>query len=176
MKNIILMFPGIRGDEIPLLYFAGKKYEDQGYEAVFMKPKDPMEEGITLEEHIEIMYEYWKQCIMEMNLTDYDHIIFAAKSMGTVCACRMKEALELDAELILFTPLYQTLPYMHAENEIKLVAAGTKDKWLPSKILEEHCIKNQIPYYIESGVGHRMEVQNDLARNLEVLQNVINRC
>lgn len=176
MKNIVVLFPGIRGDEIPLLYFAGKKYEDTGYEVIFMKPKEQMEEGLSIEQHVEVMYEYWKQRLVDMEIATYDHIIFAAKSMGTVCACRIKEDLGLDAKLILFTPLYQTLPFIRENNQIQLVAAGTEDSWLPIRTLEEHCIQNHVPYYIEPGVGHRMEVVNDLARNLQVIQNVISKC
>ena len=33
-KKIVLSFPGSRGSEIPLLYFAAKHYEDLGYEKV----------------------------------------------------------------------------------------------------------------------------------------------
>ena len=35
-KKIVLSFPGSRGSEIPLLYFAAKHYEDLGYEKVFV--------------------------------------------------------------------------------------------------------------------------------------------
>lgn len=35
-KKIVLSFPGNRGSEIPLLYFAAKHYEDLGYEKVFV--------------------------------------------------------------------------------------------------------------------------------------------
>ena len=35
-KKIVLSFPGRRGSEIPLLYFAAKHYEDLGYEKVFV--------------------------------------------------------------------------------------------------------------------------------------------
>lgn len=35
-KKIVISFPGGRGAEIPLLYFCAKKYEDMGYEKVFV--------------------------------------------------------------------------------------------------------------------------------------------
>jgi len=176
MKNIIVLFPGIRGEEIPLLYFAGKKYADLGYEVLFLTLKDTVLAEEMMDDHVKCMTEYWKQCLLERKIQDYDNIIFAAKSMGSVCACKINEMLKLNAELILFTPLYQTLPYIHEDNRIKLAAAGTEDKWLPCEVLKEHCIRNQVPFYIEPGVGHRMEVPNDLARNLEIIQNVISRC
>ena len=35
-KKIVISFPGSRGYEIPLLYFASKHYEDLGYEKLFI--------------------------------------------------------------------------------------------------------------------------------------------
>ena len=35
-KNLVVSFPGGKGTEIPLLYFASKFYEDKGYEKRFI--------------------------------------------------------------------------------------------------------------------------------------------
>lgn len=121
------------------------------------------------------MYENAEKVIQQINFSEYEHIIFVAKSMGTVVACTLKEKYNIPATLILFTPLKETLPYIKKDNDIMLVAAGDKDDWLESKILVEVCEKEGLPYYIEAGVGHRMEVMGDLERNLEVIKNVIGR-
>lgn len=95
--------------------------------------------------------------------------------MGTVVACKLKEEFKITASLILYTPVIETLPYIRNNNQIILVAAGDKDRLLDSKILKDRCIKESVPYYIEPNVGHRMEVMNDLHRNLKVIANVISR-
>lgn len=98
-----------------------------------------------------------------------------AKSVGTVFACKIKEQYQIPASLVLFTPMPDTLPYINKANNILLVAGGEKDRHLDSNILKELCEKESVPYYIEPNIGHRMEVKNDLKRNLEVIENVIGK-
>ena len=169
MKKLVISFPGIRGNEIPLLYFGAKYYEDMGYESMFIN--NPIAENVWFEE----MYENAEKVIKKIDFSEYEHVVFVAKSMGTVVACTLKEKYNIPASLILFTPLKETLPYMKKDNDIILVAAGDKDNWLESNVLVEACEREGLTYYIESGVGHRMEVMNDLDRNLEVIRNVIGR-
>ena len=53
-KKIVLSFPGGRGTEIPMLYFGAKKYEDLGYEKVFINhPLEWDEKLDSLLEHAE---------------------------------------------------------------------------------------------------------------------------
>jgi len=90
-------------------------------------------------------------------------------------ACQIKEKYQIPAALVLFTPIYETLPYIRQDNKIKLVAIGDKDRYIDVMLLREKCEKEKICCHIECGVGHRMEVMNDLDRNLEVIFNVIKR-
>lgn len=168
-KKIVISFPGIRGTEIPLLYFGSKVYEDQGYEKVFIgHPQAKVDDG-------EALYEAAKKKIGSLDLGEYEEIVFIAKSMGTVIACRLKEELGIPATLVLYTPLEETLPYIRKDNEILLVAAGDRDRYLDTGVLQDACKKEGIPYYIEADVGHRMEVKNNLKRSLEVVANVVGR-
>lgn len=168
-KKIVVSFPGSRGCEIPLLYFASKHFEDLGYEKLFINYP-------TIgESNVEILLESVEKILQTINFAEYDSIVFAAKSIGTVVACKIKEKYEIPAALILFTPLNETLPYIHNKNDILLIAAGDNDRHLDSKILSELCKKERINYYIEPNVGHRMEVKGDLTRNLEVVHNVISK-
>ena len=90
-------------------------------------------------------------------------------------ACQIKDKYQIPAKLVLYTPLYEALPYIHRENRVELVAVGDKDQYIDVMLLREVCEKEQIRCYIEPGVGHRMEVMNDLNRNLEVIANVLKR-
>ncbi|MBP3337862.1 MAG: hypothetical protein J6L69_00475 [Lachnospiraceae bacterium] len=169
MKKLVIAFPGIRGNEIPLLYFGAKHYEDMGYESIFIS--NPICEKVWFDE----MYENAEKIIKNIDFSQYEHIVFVAKSMGTVVACTLKEEYDIKADLILFTPLKETLPFMKKDNDIILVAAGDEDTWLDTNTLVEVCENEGLNYYIEHGVGHRMEVAGDLKRNLEVLEKVIGR-
>ncbi len=167
-KRIVFSFPGSHGTEIPLLYFGAKYYEDQGYEKVFMSyPRTGND--------FETVYEDAKAILQSYDIGTYEDIIFVAKSRGTLVACKLNEELQVNASLVLLTPLVDTLPYIKADNRVILVAAGDRDRFLESKLLCEHCENEKVHYYIEPEIGHRMEVKNDMAKNLQVIYNVIKR-
>lgn len=168
-KKIVISFPGIRGCEIPMLYFGAKHFEDMGYEKVFIN--NPVTDDMTLD----TVFKNACEVLENMNWDEYERVVFVAKSLGTVVACKIKERFQIPASLVLFTPLEDTLKYITKENDILLVAMGDKDKYLSSERLVNHCEQENIKYYIEAGVGHRMEVTNDLQRNLEIISNVIGR-
>lgn len=168
-RKIVISFPGGRGNEVPLLYFGAKHFENQGYEKLFVN------HPLSGEDDFEAIYENAKRTLDKVTFGEYEQVVFVAKSLGTVVACRLKEELQIPAELILFTPLEETLPYIRATNQIRLVAAGETDRFLESARLQEFCEKEGIPYYIEPGVGHRMEIKGNLERDLEILGNVL-RC
>lgn len=167
-KRIVFSFPGKRGEEIPLLYFGAKHYVDKGYEKVYIQHPAS---GNGLEE----VYENAKTILNSYDFSEYEDIVFVGKSMGTVVACKLKEELQLEASLVLFTPLKDTLPYMKSDNRVVLAAAGDNDRFMDKEVLCKHCEAENVPYYIEPGVGHAMEVKDDLAKNLQVLSNVIGR-
>lgn len=166
-KKIVVSFPGGRGYEIPLLYFGAKHYEDQGYEKLFVShPGYGDYEFSALLENAE-------KIIRKVDFSEYDEVVFVAKSIGTMIACQIKDKYQIPATLVLFTPLYETLPYIRQDNKIKLVAIGDKDRYIDVSLLCEKCEAEKICCYVENGVGHRMEVMNNLDRNLEVISNVI---
>ena len=166
-KKIVVSFPGGRGYEVPLLYFGAKHYEDLGYEKVFVShPK-------TEPDSHEAIIENADAIIRTLNLGEYEEIVFIAKSFGAVVACMLKEKYMIPAKLILFTPIEDTLPYIKGDNDILLIAAGSKDRYLETDILKAHCESENIKCYIETNVGHRMEIMNDLHRNLEIIYHVI---
>ena len=167
-KKIVVSFPGGRGSEIPLLYLGAKHFEDIGYEKVFIN--HPMRvEDFSLES----LLENALKTLGNINWNEYEHIVFVAKSLGTLVACKVKEILQIQATLVLFTPLEDTLKYIRKANDVILVAMGDNDKYLSATLLTKHCEQEGIKCHIEKGVGHRMEVANDLQRNLDIVFNVL---
>lgn len=166
-EGIVLTFPGRRGAEIPLLYFCAKFYEDRGYDKIFVaQPPDS-------EEDFDRAYSHAKELLESISFQEYRNIVFVGKSRGTVLACELKESFKLPAALILLTPLEATLPYMTRDNNIRLAVCGSKDRHLSCGMVREICLRENIPCYIEEGVGHSMEVRMDLDRNLEIIRNVM---
>ena len=168
-KNLVISFPGGRGSEIPLLYFCAKKYEDLGFEKVFIN--HPLE----WDEKLDSLLKNAEITIQTIDFQGYDEIILVAKSIGTLVACKLKEKYNIPAKLILFTPLEGTLPYIKSENDVLYVASGANDRYLSSTELKQLCEQDNINCYIEENVGHRMEIMGDLRRNLEIISNVLKR-
>lgn len=169
-KKIVVSFPGGRsGAEIPLLYFGAKYFEDLGYEKVFINHSNSNKNSF------EVLFNNAEKLIQAIDFSEYEDIVFIAKSIGTIIACKIKEIYKIPATLILFTPLEGTLPYINCENDVRLVAIGDKDRYLDSALLSDLCKRENISCYVEQNVGHRMEVMGDLERNLEIISNVICR-
>ena len=168
-KKIVISFPGARGCEIPLLYFGAKHFEDQGYEKRFVAY--PGNREITLENVLNNALEV----LRDLDWNEYEDVVFVAKSLGTVVSGMIREMLGIPARLVLFTPLEETLPYIRRDNDVLLVAMGDRDHFLSADRLAQHCENEGIVYHIEAGVGHRMEVTNDLRRNLEIVCRVVSR-
>ena len=166
-RKIVISFPGVRGSEIPLLYFSSKYFEDLGYEKLFISPPD------TGEADYEALYARAEKVIQSIAFEQYEDIVFSAKSIGTVIACRLKEMYKIPASLILFTPLNDTLPYINRQNDVLLACMGEEDRHLDFKKLRELCERENIKCCIEPNVGHRMEVKGDIKRNLEIIFHVI---
>ena len=166
-KKIVISFPGGRGYEIPLLYFGSKHFEDKGYEKIFVN------HPASGEKDFDSLLENAGKVVESIDFREYDDVVFIGKSIGTLIACRIKEKYNIPASLILFTPVEGALPYINKDNNILLVAAAEKDRHWDTKILQEHCKKVNVKCYVEPNIGHRMEVMNDLCRNLEVIRNVI---
>ena len=166
-KKIVISFPGARGCEIPLLYFGAKHFEDRGYEKRFISY--PAKREITLENVLNNALVN----LQGIDWNEYDDVVFVAKSLGTVVSCMVKEMLGIPAKLILFTPLEETLTYIRKDNDVLLAAMGDEDPYLAAPRLLELCEREGIEVHIETGVGHRMEVADDLRRNLEIVCRVV---
>mgnify|MGYP003295489611 CR=1 FL=1 len=123
----------------------------------------------------DVLLDNADKIISHIDFNGYDDVIFIAKSIGTVVACQIKEKYHIPATLILFTPLNETLPYIHSKNDIKLVAVGDKDRYIDVEMLQKVCDNESVLCHTEQGVGHRMEVLSDLDKNLDIISNVIKR-
>ncbi len=167
-KKIVVLFPGVRGTEIPLLYFCGKVFEDRGYEKLFIQP--PADKPIGFES----LFKSAVSVLEPLHLSEYDSVVFVAKSMGTVVAGTVKEQFGIPAALVFLTPLEETFRFIRKGNDVLFVAMGSEDKHTDFEAVQSLCAKEKINFYVEHGVGHRMEGKEDIHRDLLVIENVVN--
>ena len=65
--------------------------------------------------------------------------------------------------------------FLYHENDIQLVEVGDKDRYIDALVLSAECEIERILCYVEQNVGHRMEVMNDINRNLEIIAHVVGK-
>ena len=143
-KNWPYFFPGRRyGVDCPSLYYAESICREKGYDTLLMHYSEyrDKKDMITIEENIRQTLSYVRGRIKEKDLASYDEILFVSKSLGTVSAGWLADALEKEKRVkpgtirhIFMTPLEQTFPYMRKENCI--VISGELDHYLERKKLK----------------------------------------
>ena len=93
--------------------------------------------------------------------------------MGTVVSGFIEEKLNINVRHIYLTPLNETLNYIKKGKNIIIVVSGTKDKHMDSKVLKSHCLKENINFKLIEGANHRLEIKNNINKNIEILKEVV---
>lgn len=173
-KKIVVLFPGVRyGTDCPLLYYAGFKYETRGYEIIEVSYGNLHKQDNSPEENMEYIKSSVLTQLKAIDFSKYGDIVFVSKSLGTVIAGWVEEQLCIGARQIYLTPVKETLPYIRNGKNIKIVIAGTDDKYLDADILRKHCIKENIHLKQIEGAGHRLEVKGDVDKNIDILKEIV---
>ncbi|GKU25171.1 hypothetical protein [Clostridium folliculivorans] len=173
-KKIVVIFPGVNySADCPLLYYAVFKFETRGYEKVAINYGDLTNKYDSLAQLIQGIKSDVLLRLKDIDLSQYDDIVFVSKSMGTAVAGWIEEKLCIKARHIYLTPLNETLPYIKKDKNIITVIAGTKDKFLDTETLKEHCKKENIYLKLIEGAGHRLEVRGDMNKNIELLKEIV---
>ena len=166
-KKLAVFFPGRRyGVDCPLLYYAESICREKGYDTLLMHYSEyrDKKDMITIEENIRQTLSYVRGRIKEKDLASYDEILFVSKSLGTVSAGWLADALEKEKRVkpgtirhIFMTPLEQTFPYMRKEN------------------LKKFCKKHEVLWYCFPDVGHSMEHEKikDTLKTMKKIMKIV---
>ena len=169
-KNVILLFPGKGyGNSNPLLYYAKLKYEAMGYDCLPVDYRNAFNEGKTIDDIKDIVFKQ----LQDIDFSSFGDVVFLSKSVGTVFAGWLAEILGLKIRHIFITPLQGALQYIKGPN-VQIVVSGTKDKYLDSNILSEHCSSNNIKLVLIDNANHSLEVDGGFEENIEILKQVVN--
>lgn len=167
---------------LPLLYYAESICREKGYDTLLMHYSEyrDKKDMITIEENIRQTLSYVRGRIKEKDLALYDEILFVSKSLGTVSAGWLADALEKEKRVkpgtirhIFMTPLEQTFPYMRKENCI--VISGELDHYLERKKLKKFCKKHEVLWYCFPDVGHSMEHEKikDTLKTMKKIMKIV---
>ncbi|MBO4395304.1 MAG: GNAT family N-acetyltransferase [Eubacterium sp.] len=175
MKHgILLLFPGVRYSvDCPLLYYTRVSYSYAGYDIV---PIDDygVRDSDDLTAFSEQAVKALSKRLSDISFDDYERVVFAEKSVGTVIGPMLEEALSLNnVNHIIYTPLDATFAFFKPGRRIIGVAAGTDDKHIEMKALRSACKKLSIPLVEIKNTGHRLEGGKDVTKDIGNVAQVI---
>jgi hypothetical protein len=175
-KNLIVLFPG-GGYSVdrPLLYYAGFKYYGKGYESIKINYGDCVKLDKSFNDIIEDIKKVVSEQVKETDFSVYDDVLFVSKSLGTVAAGWLAGTLSGgNIRHIYLTPIKETLQFIKNGENISIVIAGTKDKFLKADILKEHCEREKINLELIEDTGHSLEKVGymNVNENIDILKRV----
>lgn len=171
-KNLLILLPGIRyGVDCPLLYYTRLAYTYAGYECIAID--DYGVESDDLDEYADLAVEKLLPRLNKISGDEYEHIVFAEKSVGTVIGMKLEDACSFTAYHIVYTPIDSIYSYISSDRRILGMAAGTNDKHIDIKALTAACKKLDIPLVTIKNGGHRLESGKDVTKDISALAQVI---
>lgn len=177
MKSIAIFIPGAGyHKDKPLLYYSSRMFAQLGFETFCVEfenmPKKKVAGDLEMmKEMVETGYRQTEKALKAYDFTQYDIVYLVGKSIGTVIAARYAAEHNLDAKLVLYTPLEATFIY-----DIRNAQAyiGTNDPWSELENIIRMSAERNIPLYQYEGCNHSLETE-DALKNIEVLSDVINK-
>ena len=173
-KGLLILLPGIRYSvDCPLLYYTRIAYSYAGYEVI---PVDDygVRDTEDLDEYADKASKNLVKLLKDVDFSEYEHVIFAEKSVGTVIGMMLEDMLGADnITHILYTPLEAIYAYLNKERSIAGVASGTDDKHIEIKALRAACKKLGLPLVEIKNTGHRLEGGSDVIKDIGAIGQVI---
>ena len=175
-KKLFVIFPGMGyTKDKPLLYYASRIARDKGYEIIdidytpfFTRAKfDDPEADIKIEKS----YKMVEEKLGAIELKEYDEVVFAGKSMGTMLSARYAGEHCIEAEQLWYTPLEPTFGYGCSR---AVAFIGDKDQFSDVTRLSDIAKKQGIPLYVYRGGNHSLET-GDVDADIKTLGDVMKR-
>lgn len=170
--SLIVLFPGMGYTcEKPLLYYARTKAEDMSMDVLCIDYGIEGFDKARIEESLHPVKELSYQAVKEvLRHTDYKHVYFISKSIGTIAAGYTRERLKRDIPQFYLTPLPQTIPYMTHPDDIAI--SGTSDPMMPLEGLKQ-LKQSGIHVRIVEGADHSLQISKNTDKSVEILVDVL---
>lgn len=179
-KKLVVLFPGVGyHNDKPLLYYTKKIARNYDYQILevsyeidtFKSSKDfsPEKVATALDE----AFLQVDNALKDIDFAQYDRVIFVGKSIGTAIMARYAMTYEIDAEMIVFTPIPETFAFLGACEG--LVFHGSADPLCDTDMCEQLCNQMSLTYAIIPNANHSLEtgnVQEDIANLGRVMSTV----
>lgn len=171
--KIAVFFPGIGYTcDKPLLYYSRTIANERGFDKLInISYKTDVKLDVTnIESVAAILYKQAESELESVVWSEYDEIVFFAKSIGTVIACEYAFRHQISPKQVLFTPLSETYEH-NPKNAIAF--SGTKDQWTDHREVVRKSREMNIPIYVTEGANHSLECKL-LPKDIDIIKEVIN--
>lgn len=176
-RKLAIVFPGIGyHSDKPLLYYSKKLAKNKDYEIAEVTYKFT-EDFATIKGDATKMQEAFDEAFMQVDeqlkdivFTNYDRVVFIGKSIGTALAARYNMTYELDADMIVFTPIEHTFAYIN--NCEGMVFHGSADPLCDTDMCTQLCEELSLTYAVIPEANHSLET-GDVATDIANLGRVM---
>ena len=176
-QNIVDLFPGIGyHNDKPLIYYTKKIAKNADYEIVEVSyefkeiPADLKKNQEKIQEAYEDAFKQVDEQLKAIKFSEYDRVLFVGKSIGTAVMARYNMTYELDADMIIYTPIPETFNYV--SNCEGLVFHGSADPFCDTDMCVQLCEELSLTYAIIPEANHSLET-GDVTRDIKNLARVM---
>ena len=178
MKKIAVYFPGIGYTvDKPLMHYARRIAAASGYEIRLLPytgfPAKIRGDRARMEESYRIALAQSREMLSDVNLAEYDRILFVGKSVGTIVAAQLasESTVRERIRMVLYTPLEAVFAFSPAQ---AVVFTGSADPWVGGREsrIPELCRQAGVPCHIIPEANHSLEtgsVQEDIRHMLSIM-------
>lgn len=181
-KRIAVIFPGVGYHlDKPLLYYSRKLAISKGYEIAEVSydlsefKKALKSDGPKVQEAMDFAFAEACQQLKHIKFEEYDRVVFVGKSIGTVIAARYNANFELDADLVLFTPIESTFAFLGPCEAF--VFHGSEDPQCDTDMCQQLCEEMSLTCAVIPGANHSLEtgdVEEDI-KNMSRIMNTVGK-
>ena len=172
--KLCVLFPGIGYHcDKPLLYYTAKLARSKGYEVIALRylgfPEGTKGNDEKMRRAALHALGQSEEQLAGTDMTRYERIVFAGKSIGTAACLAFRERYGVKAECLLYTPLEMT--FEHPAQDCTAFH-GTSDPWADTAAIERLCGENGVKLYKYSDANHSIET-GDALRDIAYLGEII---
>ena len=171
-KELAVIFPGMGyHTDKPLLYYSKKIAARKNYDVIEIDYDFDYEvHGAGKLKVFEDAYARAYEIMQDVDLSQYERIVFIGKSIGTVVAAKYNQDYAVGAELIVFTPVEKTFMYIFDSD--CMVFHGSADPLCDTDMLINSCEEDGITYVVIPDANHSLETQ-DVLRDIDNIHKVM---
>lgn len=170
-SSLVVIFPGKNYPcELPLLYYASLSAIENNHDVLLLEYGYQSARAELEFDDIHVLMEECTQAIHQI-MDKYESLIFVSKSLGTIVAGQVAEAIEdKDIRHIYLTPVDRTVPYIQSSRGI--VIYGTKDSQFNNKSTQAIEYLNDMEVYPIQDATHSLEVET-VSDSLVIMNEIV---